>query len=146
MQSNIREATVVRSQSRSDCFPILLNMQSHSREATVMPRRRGEAASWVYILYSDGQSWRFNESLSFSSCTCQQTTTVSVPSTTVAQTSPVTGSISTTSSVTGSTSTTSSVTGSTSTTSSLTGSTGSDEEPEATQPADSTTVSTGNVT
>ena len=33
------------SQSRSDCYPNLLNMQSHSREATVMPRRRGVAAS-----------------------------------------------------------------------------------------------------
>ena len=44
MQSNSREATVVRSQSRSDC----LNMQSHSREATVMPRRRSVAAS-IYI-------------------------------------------------------------------------------------------------
>ena len=30
---------------RSDCYPILLNMQSHSREATVMPRRRGVAVS-----------------------------------------------------------------------------------------------------
>ena len=31
--------------SRSDCYTILLNMQRQSREATVMPRRRGEAAS-----------------------------------------------------------------------------------------------------
>ena len=44
MQSCSRKATV-RSQSRSDCFLILLNMQSHSREATITPRRRGEAAS-----------------------------------------------------------------------------------------------------
>ena len=29
------------------CCPILLNMQRHSREATVMPRRRGVAASSV---------------------------------------------------------------------------------------------------
>ena len=34
----------VESQSQSDCFPILLNMQSYSREATVTPRQRGEAA------------------------------------------------------------------------------------------------------
>ena len=38
MQSHSRE-TVAQSQSRSDCYPILLNMQSHSREATVTPRR-----------------------------------------------------------------------------------------------------------
>ena len=38
------------SQSRSDYYPILLNMQSHSREATVMPRRRSVAASYFYIL------------------------------------------------------------------------------------------------
>ena len=30
-----RGVGVVRSQSRSDCYPIWLNMQSHSREATV---------------------------------------------------------------------------------------------------------------
>ena len=34
-------------QSRSDCYPILLNMQRHSREATVMLRRRDEAASLI---------------------------------------------------------------------------------------------------
>ena len=34
MQSQSREATVAHSQSRSDCYPILLNMQRHSREAT----------------------------------------------------------------------------------------------------------------
>ena len=45
MQSQSREATVAQSQSRSDCYQMLLNMQSHSREATVMPRRRGVAAS-----------------------------------------------------------------------------------------------------
>ena len=33
------------SQSRSDCLPFFLNMRSHSRESTVMPRRRGKAAS-----------------------------------------------------------------------------------------------------
>ena len=38
----------MQSQSRSDCYPILLNMQSHRREATVIPRRRGEAASMKY--------------------------------------------------------------------------------------------------
>ena len=49
MQSHSREATVVMSQSRSDYyFPIVLNMRSHSREATVTPRRRGEAASFIY--------------------------------------------------------------------------------------------------
>ena len=37
------------SQLRSDCYLIWLNMHSHSREATVMPRRRGVAAS--YIIY-----------------------------------------------------------------------------------------------
>ena len=47
MRSHSREATVVQSQSRSDCYPILLNMQRHSREASVMPRRRGEAASCI---------------------------------------------------------------------------------------------------
>ena len=54
MQSHSREATgtvtpfdkYAESKSRSDCYPILLNMQRHSREATVMPRRRGEAASF----------------------------------------------------------------------------------------------------
>ena len=48
MQSHCREATVLKLQSRSDCFPILINMQSHSPEATVTPRRRGEAASNQY--------------------------------------------------------------------------------------------------
>ena len=46
MQSHSREATVTKSQSRSDCYPILLNMQSHSREATV---RRADAAKPLVI-------------------------------------------------------------------------------------------------
>ena len=33
----------------SDCYPILLNMQRHSRFATVMPRRCGVAASFLYF-------------------------------------------------------------------------------------------------
>ena len=37
----------VESQSRSDLFSILLNILRHSREATVTPRRRGEAASII---------------------------------------------------------------------------------------------------
>ena len=37
MRSQSREATVAQSQSRSDCYPFLLIMQSHSREAIVMP-------------------------------------------------------------------------------------------------------------
>ena len=49
MQSGSREANVVQSQLRSDCYPILLNMQRHSRETTVIPRRRGVAASINYI-------------------------------------------------------------------------------------------------
>ena len=55
MQSHSREATgfstpfdkYSESQSRSDCYPILLNMQSH--EATVMPRRHGVAASFLKL-------------------------------------------------------------------------------------------------
>ena len=37
------------SQSRSDYYSILLNMQSHSHEATVSPRRSGIAASKILI-------------------------------------------------------------------------------------------------
>ena len=37
------------SQSRSDCYSILLNMQSHSREPTVTPPRHGVAASQIYL-------------------------------------------------------------------------------------------------
>ena len=44
-----RKATVAHSQSQSDCYPFLLNTQSHNREATVMPRRRGVAASNFYF-------------------------------------------------------------------------------------------------
>ena len=40
----------MQSQSRSDCcYQILLIMQRHSREATVMPRLRGVAASSTYL-------------------------------------------------------------------------------------------------
>ena len=56
MQSHSREATgtsrLINMQSRgreaftAACYPILLNMYSHSREATVMPRRRGVAVSY----------------------------------------------------------------------------------------------------
>ena len=46
MQSHSCEATGIitpfESQLRSDYYPILLDMQSHSREATVTPRRRGK--------------------------------------------------------------------------------------------------------
>ena len=66
MQSHSREATgtvtpfdkYAESKSRSDCcavtvakllLPHLLIIQSHSREATVMPRRRGVAASIFYF-------------------------------------------------------------------------------------------------
>ena len=63
MQSHSREATgtvtpfdkYAESQSRSDCYPILLNMQRHSREAIAMPRRRGVAASMIYI--TGGQAY-----------------------------------------------------------------------------------------
>ena len=61
MQSHSREATgtvtpfdkYAESQSRSDCCAVtvakrlLPNFERHSREATVMPRRRGEAASFA---------------------------------------------------------------------------------------------------
>ena len=40
MQSHSREAAVLQL--------LLLNMQSHSRKATVIPRRRGVAASLQY--------------------------------------------------------------------------------------------------
>ena len=42
MQSRSHEATVT---------PILLNMQSHSREATVMSHRRGVAASYYMYIF-----------------------------------------------------------------------------------------------
>ena len=48
MQSQSREPTVAQSQSRSDCYPILLYMQRHSRETTVMPRRHSKAVSIIY--------------------------------------------------------------------------------------------------
>ena len=53
MQSHSHEATIAQSQSRRVCYPILLNMKSHSREATVMPRRRGVAASYdIYFIFT----------------------------------------------------------------------------------------------
>ena len=49
MQRCSRKATV-RTQSRSNCFPFLLNIQSHSPKATVTPGRRGEASSYLFSL------------------------------------------------------------------------------------------------
>ena len=53
--SHSREASgtprLINMQSRR-VLPFLLNMQSHSREATVMRRRRGVAASTLYIWLS----------------------------------------------------------------------------------------------
>ena len=54
MHSHSRESTgttrLIHMQRRSR-VAILLNMQSHSREATVMSRRRGVAASTCILLY-----------------------------------------------------------------------------------------------
>ena len=60
MQSHSREATVARSR---DCFQILLNVQSHSHEATVTPGWREVAASSLFNNKPTFQDW--NELISF---------------------------------------------------------------------------------